>query len=321
MPRVRLRVVIDEPDRAFAPGDPVRGRVEVEADEDAECTGLTASVGWRTAGEANVAEGPRTAILLGSGQWKGGDRASFPFALVVPPGPPTYEGRHFALLWTVRAEASLSFAFDAKGEAPVRVVPGPAPEGTLLSKEDSGCLEAGCATVSVGLLLGGGLPVVLSDRFPGIGYVVAGALGGLGAAVMIPQALAYRGVGKATVEIGPSPVARGEEIACRVTVVPRRDLEPRRISATLIATEKAPKGSGKSRKILTAELAKSATDLEGPKRLEKGRKAEFAGMVPVPASAPPSLDAGEHKVTWSLKVSVEFAVLPDPGWEFEVTVA
>ena len=320
MARVRLRVILAEPDRAYLPGDRVEGRVEVEADEDASCRTLTAAPLWRTFGEANEAEGGADPVPLGSGEWRAGDRLSFPFSLLLPAGPPAYEGRRFSVAWTVRAAASLSFAFDAKGEAPLTVGSPAAAGEALLTKEDSGCVEAGCALTGLALLAGGGLPILLAGRFPGIGFALAAAAGGILAAIMTPFALAYRRVGKVTLEAGPSPVGRGEEIAVRASIVPRRNLGTRRVKAELVATERAQKGSGKGRKILAAELSKTAVTLDGPVDLVAGKEATFAGMVPVPADGAPSFEAGPHKVDWKLKVSVENPFLPDPSWEFEVVV-
>lgn len=320
MARVRLRVVLDEPDRVFVPGDHVRGRVEVEVDEDCSCRALTAAPGWQTFGEANAATGDRDPVNLAAGEWRAGDRRSFPFSLMVPDGPPTYEGRTFSVAWTVRAAASLSFAFDGKGEAPITVSTVPAGEGTLLTKQDSGCAEVGCAAVALAFLVGGGAPILLSRRFPGIGFAIAAAAGGILAAIMIPFALAYRRIGKVTVEVGPAPAARGEEVAVRAVITPRKNLGTRRVRAELIATERARKGSGKGAKWLTTELAKAATTLDGPLDLVAGREAVYAGMLALPGDAPPTLVAGDHTVVWKLKVSVENPVLPDPGWTFDLPV-
>src|SRR5690349_7929627 len=147
MARVRPVVFLDEPGRTFLPGETVRGVVRVEVDEDATCRALSVHVGWRTGGEANATENFGDGVLLGSGEWKGGDRPSFPFSVPIPPGPPTYAGRHFDVAWAVRAVAALSFAFDGKGETAVTVAPEPVAGSGLATKEDSGCFEVGCAVV------------------------------------------------------------------------------------------------------------------------------------------------------------------------------
>src|SRR5690349_9071148 len=103
MSRVRLDVLLDEPDRAYAPGEMVAGRVEVTVGEDCSCRELTVGARWRTFGEANHVEGERSPILLGEGEWRAGQVLSFPFSLPVPWGPPSYEGTRFSLAWTVQA--------------------------------------------------------------------------------------------------------------------------------------------------------------------------------------------------------------------------
>lgn len=320
MSRVRLEVVLAEPARSFVPGEVILGRVEVAVDEDCTCRALTVGALWRTFGTANATEGIRIPVDLGSGEWKSGDRLAFPFSLAVPEGPPTYEGTHFSVAWTVRAAASLSFAFDGKGEAPITVVPPPSFDGTLLSKEDSGCVEAGCALAALAVFVVAGLPILVSSRFPGVPWAIASAAGGMLAVVMAPFALAYRRVGKVTVEVGPAPAVRGGEIAVRAVLVPRRNLGTRPLRAELVCTERARKGSGKQAKWLLAQKARESAALEGPADLPAGREAVFAGMLPVAADGPPTLVAGDHRVTWKLKVSVEFPILPNPSWEFEVPV-
>jgi len=320
MSRVRLEVLLDEPGRAYAPGEEVRGRVKVEVDEECTCRALTATVHWKTTGEANTALGDRVPVPLGEGPWRSGDRLTFPFALRIPAGPPTYEGRNFSVQWLVEARASLSLAFDGWGETPLTVAAPPPGAGTLLTKEDSGCAEAGCALSALALLAAGGLPLLLARDFPGAGWAIAAAAGGILSLVTAPFALAYRRIGKVVVEIGPSPVARGEEIAVRVSITPRQNLGTRRVRATLVAGERAQKGSGKGARWLTADLGKEAATLEGPLELLEGQQAIYAGTLAVAGSGPPTLVAGPHKVTWKIKVFVEFPILPNPAWEFDLPV-
>jgi hypothetical protein len=320
MARVRLDVMLDEPGRTYAPGEKVAGRVVVVADEDCTCKALTVRAGWRTAGEANAVDESGSPLHLADGEWKSGHRSAHPFSIQVPAGPPTAHLRHFSIHWSIRAEAGLSFAFDARGEAPIEVSTVPATGGSLVTKEDGGCVEGGCLLLSLAILAGGGIPILVSNRFPGVGYAIAAGVGGILALIMIPFAIAYRRIGKVEIEAGPSPLGRDEEIAVRATVTPRKNLGLRRVRAELTCVEKAEKGSGKSKKTLTMQHAKVAHTLEGPVDLVAGRTAVYAGMVPIPPNNPPTLVAGNHKVEWKVRVFVENPVLPDPSWELELDV-
>ena len=318
MAKVRLRVVPDDHPGPFVPGEAVAGRVEIEADEAVECSGLKISVGWKTEGEANAVAGPRSEDVVGAGKWNAGDRLTARFTLPIPSGPPTYRGRRFNLLWTVRAEADLAWAFDASAEASIDVGPAVAPEGKLVAVESTGGSQVGCAVFAVLLALGCLLPVLLGA--PALPLVLFGGFGVLLALYAVPRAIAHRGMGKVTLEAGPSPAPRGGEIACRVYLRPRREIVPQQVQAVLTATETSVRGSGKHKSTRYEELAKISTTLMGPPSVHAGSQGEYAGLLAIPGDAPPSFEASPHGVAWKLKVTVDIPGLPDPDWELVIRV-
>jgi len=321
--RARLRIVLDGNRRSFAVGETVSGRIEVEVDEACECDPLTARLGWVTAGDSNEASEDPVEEVVASGEWKGGDRHSFPFGLNVPKGPPGYEGRHFSVRWRVRAAASLSWAIDPETEEPIEVRGGPVPDGTLVAVEEAGCLEMGCATVLV--LFGAAALVAFfaGARLPVPGWLAL-ATGVIALAISgwaVPQALTRHRLGKTSVEAGPSPCPRGSEMAVRLTMTPRRDLALSEVRANLVATETSVKGSGKTRSTRTVEVGRITGMLEGPRKVAAGREAVYAGVLEVPDAAPPTLEAGPHSVTWKLSVAMDIPRAADAGWDFVVVIA
>ncbi len=323
MERVRLRIVLDDVRRTYAVGGAVAGRVEVELDEDCTCDGVTVSLGWATGGDANEhAEDPASEAIAG-GEWKGGDRFSLPFSLAVPPGPPTYEGKRLSVSWRVVATAALDWATDPEAQEAVSVLPAAAPEGTLVAKEETGCLAVGCAWVLVLFVLGAAACLLAGRSSPVEGEVAAvlGFAAFLLALYFVPRAFTAHRLGKVTLEAGPSPCPRGGEVAVRVVLRPRKDLAPSRITAVLEAVERSVKGTGKG-KSTREEVVRSATaTLEGPPRIEKFKEAVYAGIVEVPADPPVSFEAGPHAVLWRLKVKVALPRATDAEWTLDVAVA
>jgi hypothetical protein len=317
--RVRLRVDVDEPDRAFVQGETVTGSVVVEADEDCDCSSLDVFLRWTASGDVNEAEGDGERVSVAAGVWKAGDRRRFPWSLRVPTGPPTHEGRRFAVGWMVRTEASIDWAVNAKAGSPVTVLPGPARAPGLVEEEEAGGFETGCAVATMLLILVGAI-LFLSSAAPEVGAVAA-VLGGLVLLWAIPRAIAYRRLGRIRVEAGPVPVVRGEELACRLVLVPRKDVAPAKVVAILRAVESSVKGAGKQRQVRREKVVERTVDLEGPERLSAGSEGTWAGVIPVPGDAPPSFEAGPHGVAWTLEVEVDLPWLPDPSWDLKIEVA
>jgi len=149
-------------------------------------------------------------------------------------------------------------------------------------------------------------------------------IGGIVALVVacfaIPAAITARRLGRVTLEAGPSPCPRGGEMAVRVTLHPRKDVAPTEVSATLAATERSVKGSGKQRNVREVTVHAHAVRLEGPPVAAAGKAAVYAGVIPVPENAPPSFEAGSHAVLWKLQVKIALPGLMDADWTLEPKV-
>ncbi|MCK6479976.1 MAG: hypothetical protein L6R43_07455 [Planctomycetes bacterium] len=319
MADLRLRVIVEDPDRPRTAGERVEGTVEVEALDDADCDGLHARVGWRTSGSANRAEAEGTEVLLGRGELRTGDRRSFPFSLVVPEGPPSYAGKRFSVHWTVRARASLSWAFDPKAEGPFLVAAAPAPSATLVQKKEAGGFEVGCA-VAASVIAAACAGILLATGGNGFGWWILGGLAAVIAFFMVPVSMGYRRAGPVVFEAGPSPAAPGGELALRLSATPRSHLAPKSVAVTLTGKELSVHGSGKSKSTKSEVLETVKVVLEGPEEVRPGKEGVWAGMVRVPEEAAPSFEAGPHKVVWKLQAQMDIDWLPDPTWDLDLEV-
>ena len=54
MAKCEVSVILDEPDKTYAPGEKVTGRVKVKVDEPCACKKITATFGWETSGRGNT---------------------------------------------------------------------------------------------------------------------------------------------------------------------------------------------------------------------------------------------------------------------------
>jgi hypothetical protein len=116
MAKCELKIVLDEVDREFRPGETVTGRVDVTTDGDVTIDALTVELAWQTHGKGNRTTGVKETVELYAGEVQGGMPRYDQFQLTCPPGPFTYHGTVLNVDWVVRARADIPWKIDPKAE-------------------------------------------------------------------------------------------------------------------------------------------------------------------------------------------------------------
>lgn len=129
MSKCAVKIVLDRPERTYAAGEKVTGRIEVSVSDDCQCQKLTLARLWRTRGRGEDAFGKPEEQILFSGAWRAGQNVSYPFEFAAPIGPLSYNGQLLNVEWYLRAQAALAGALDATADVDFRLVASETPPG------------------------------------------------------------------------------------------------------------------------------------------------------------------------------------------------
>jgi Arrestin (or S-antigen), C-terminal domain len=348
MSKCDLRIHLSKPDRTYAPGERIRGHVSVSADTAVRTKGLSVSLGWRTHGRGNKAEGPESKVQLYSGEWAAGEQSSYAFELVAPSGPASYHGTIVNVDHYLTARADLPWALDPKAETEILLVPprgcpdydfGPAYQapavalrgestsvwlGTLLV---GGCFGLpGLAIMAAGVAMGvswlrgtsgsgGAYPALFLLPFGAVFAVVGFGI----AALLQKRNMARRKLGDPLVNVEPSLARPGDRVSVQVTVQPRASVQLNGATAVFKGVEQAVSGSGSNRTTHTHELLQREVPLGAPPQLESGQMASFRASLELPKDAPYSFAATSNYVKWT--VEIKFGIDGWPDWEREFPIS
>lgn len=116
MAKCDLTIHLEDEQEVYRPGDVVKGYVEVRADAEVQCNGLTVGCRWKTHGKGNADRGESISQDVFQGTWRAGAVQRYPFAIELPGGPYTYHGHYVNVAWEVHAQADIPWAFDPKAE-------------------------------------------------------------------------------------------------------------------------------------------------------------------------------------------------------------
>lgn len=133
MAKCELTLHLEEERESYRPGDVVKGYVEVRADEEVQCNGLTVGCRWKTHGKGNTDRGQLLSQDLFQGRWLAGAVQRYPFTLELPAGPYTYHGHYVNVAWAIQAQADIPWAFDPKAEREIVLEPDPEAEPDWLA--------------------------------------------------------------------------------------------------------------------------------------------------------------------------------------------
>lgn len=126
MSKCTVELHLEREDPIFSPGDPVRGTVQVTADEVCDIRRLVLRLEWRTHGRGNTDRGdPEDVVLASDLNLIPGAPQTFSFEFEAPEEPFTYRGRIINVDWYVRARADLAWARDPGAETEIIIRPAP----------------------------------------------------------------------------------------------------------------------------------------------------------------------------------------------------
>ena len=284
MGKYDLRILLDRPDRTYAPGERITGRLEVAVHEDCECKGLWVDCEWKASSGGIGDAGNIGQQKLFAGPWRAGQEIAYPFEFVAAPGPFTYDGRRFKIQWSVSASALLGLinptieerfhllASEPLEEAPrgqVRSAPQPyrhavKVEGTgprgLIAILSVAALVVGVPALILGLLdilprflpisVPFPLPRLIPYWVPPFAALFIGAIltsvGWRGVKRSLRPAVAGTKLGPVEVELSSDVARPADTITCTVRFQPRAQLDLTEATAKLVATEhvRVETGSG-----------------------------------------------------------------------------
>ncbi len=332
MSKSELKISIDKPDRIYRGGETVTGAVEVYVNERCECKALILKCEWRTHGKGNIARGEVTSVNLFSGTWEPGASFAYEFSIQLPAGPATYHGTYLNVDWYLKAQADVPWAIDPKSEADFVLIPisarVPAKRVSEI-KKPSGACGMGCMLV-MSLIFGGvgvGL-LVASLQQSGCATLMMAGFGALFAAAgvwilvsSIRKTIAEKRLGPLHLELSGDRARGGDPLTATVRFTPSADIALSRVMATLQAFERCVSGSGTNTTTHRHTFFTRDVQLCGPRGAAAGAGVELRGEFVLPADAPPSFNASDNELTWSVKFVVSMEGLPDVSRDVTFTVA
>jgi len=310
----------------FRGGDRVRGTVEVKALKDLEFEAFRIGFLWHTEGKGNRASGSGgTHRLSGEGQWRAGERATYPFSVTAPAGPLSYRGKLIKVVWHLEARVDRAMLHsDITSHLPVILEADPEAREVDLGPraQKSSELEA----VKRGL---GGLWLTLGLILT-LGGIVFGAVRGWDLfgperwALFVAMAAGFlmmlKGVwgrlgrgklGEPAVQLSTSDVRRGEEIRFSLTLRPEQRTEVRSLEAILECEERVVHGHGQYRSHRRKTVCEKRISLGEDVLIEPHRTLRKKGSIILPEDAPPSFGAPDNQVVWWLRFQADIVGWPD----------
>lgn len=316
MAKCELKMWFYRPDRTYAGGEKVTGRVEVHADSDVVCKALTVTREWRIYGHGNKTSGGAATVTLFQGRWRPGEPAVYEFAFDAPNGPLTYHGDYFNVDWYLKARAEIAPAIDARAERDFILVPGkgevdlgpsykpPGPDSSTTHPGSDALIGLFC--VAGGLLGALFFIAFLSNAFGWfLGIVLGGFFASLGTwwiYVGVRNALT---LGAVDVEFDSRIRRRGDALSVRVRFLPRRAAVLTEATAELMGQER---WHG-SEDTLTHLLHEQTVVLGQARQLHPEELVEITGALRIPPDAPYTFAAFPNYIEWHVEISLAL-----PGW-------
>lgn len=335
---VRLGVKWDPSAYRWEGGATIRGDVIVWVDRECECNALQVALFWRTRSRGNISEGRVEGPVVFRGVWAPGDEGGYPFEILLPNGPFSYEGQDLKIEWYARLVARMHNEADGFSDVKFRLEPGPrsAPQSYRGVFDDHAGVAGKRALVQnpptlahmiVGVLfsclggaaLWGGL--VLERGTTSVVTLVVGAillLLGLARLYLgVARRLLRRRLGEVEVTWPEQSVHPGEALPIAVEIDETKGL--REVTATLIRREVVERREPRGVKRVTKDVFRQALKLQ-PAIAERAGRHATQGTLTLPKDAAPSFYARGNELSWVLQVRVGLAGWPQWKQDFYLDV-
>jgi len=311
-------------------GTPLRGEVVVRAESAVHCNGVLVKKRWYAHGRGNTAYGSWSETkLVAAADWSAGMEYRYPFEIATHAAPVTYHGKHLNVDWVVDATADLPWAFDPKAETPFLVTAGDAPASWDTpapppGSKAGGVVRGGLALGVFGTLFGGVGTMVAIGGSPGswIGWLFAAAGFGvvaLAIATIVRRKMAEHAIGHPEVRVEPSTARRGDVVVTTFRSRPPGPVTLTGAKLTLVARERVVSGGGKSSTTYTDDREIGRVEIAGA-QISTSPTIELEMPVTLPADAPPSFNAQNNHLLWTLKLTIGIQGEPDWDDEFPILV-
>jgi len=361
MPKCLLQVAFDRADRTYGMGETVTGRVDVTVREDCTCRELSVTPQWHTDGKGKDESGKLESLILFTGNWQAGERASYPFRFTVSGGPVSHQGVLFGIHWSAHARADIAVARDAEDDGRFELKPGDVAPEPALEEPIFGIFERSVwqlhplfsSLVSLVLVPIGLYFIWRLFRGPESGLVILGFLGALiclpiGLVLLwsaIRHAMLAVDPGHVEAEVEPRRLRPGDTITCRVCVRARREIKLEAAMLRLTAKEQV-KGveevtspaAGVLGAIASIALSSGGPDVHDGKTVSETICMAAVDLVPAPATrgtgeaifqaslrippnAPPSIRAKSKRRDWKATVQLKKSNWPDWEQDFPLWVS
>jgi hypothetical protein len=105
--RCVIEIDLERPERAYKPGERIKGTVEILPGMDMKCRKVTLIARWAARGRGPEDAADYETILFPGGAWRNNEKVSHAFDFAAPAGPLSYEGELFNIRWYLTATADL----------------------------------------------------------------------------------------------------------------------------------------------------------------------------------------------------------------------
>ncbi len=322
MAKCKVTVALEEPSRAYVPGETVKGVVRVRVHQDMRCDGLNVALQVKASGKGNTRTEDKESTTLYRGDWRAGEVHAYPFEFDVPAHPVPYEGKILKSGFQIKAEVEVPWARDIGATHPLIVRPVAETVSVRWDEEKLATrAKPGCFMVSfLGFVFTGILFVALGgfglERAGvwGFGAAMAGLL--VGVILSLTNHLAEGKAGKVrmSLHVGGSGGYRepGDDGMLRVRIRLKSGAKVTAVVATLRAYEIAIRGSGSKTRVHRHLAFEEEVHL----REDGGGVYQGRLRLPSPLEAPYSFRVRDNTIEWSVMGHVDIPGWPD--WRNEV---
>jgi hypothetical protein len=124
--RCLIEIQLDNPERAYKPGERIKGSVEILPGTDMKCRRVTLTARWSARGKGPEDAADYETITFPGGAWRNNEKVSHPFDFPAPQAPLSYKGELFDIRWYLTANADLPATKDASAVVKFQLMHGQA---------------------------------------------------------------------------------------------------------------------------------------------------------------------------------------------------